>query len=233
MSKLYHINSAYSLVNTLYGIEANTDEYEDLALTAWGMINNKHTRLYRYIADVEHGELILPCNVQDVESVHIPLTDAPRTSNLDPLYNYEAILIERYIDSFPSMDNPFNQRGKYVKYKEGGDRLYFDRDYKNVMVVYHGVIADEEDGLPMINEREMNAIAAFIAYRETYKDILRRRDINKATMAIVQDLKEDWLRKCNAARIVDHLSQNDMNDILDVKSRWDRKVYSQSFIPMK
>ena len=34
MSKLYHINSAYPLVTTLYGIEANTDDFEDLALTA-------------------------------------------------------------------------------------------------------------------------------------------------------------------------------------------------------
>jgi hypothetical protein len=59
------------------------------------------------------------------------------------------------------------------------------------MVVYHGVLADEENGLPLINEKEMNAIAAFIAYRETYKDILRRRDINKATLALIQDLKED------------------------------------------
>ena len=101
------------------------------------------------------------------------------------------MIIERYIDSWPTMDSLFNQKGKYVKYKEGGDTLYFDHDYKHVMVVYHGIIADEEDGLPMINEREMNAIAAFIAYRETYKDILRRRDLSKATMAIVQDLKED------------------------------------------
>lgn len=233
MNTLYNLKAAYSQANTLYGVEANTQDFEDLALTAWGLINNKHTRLYRYVADTVNGELELPCNVLDIESVHIPLTDAPMTSNLDPYFNYEALWIERFIDSYQMFDDPFNQKGKYVKYKEGGDKLYFSRDYKHVMVVYHGVLADEEDGLPLINEKEMNAIAAFIAYREIYKDILRRRDINKATLALIQDLKEDWLRKCNAARIKEHLSQNDMNAILDVKARWDRKQYSHNFIPMK
>jgi hypothetical protein len=52
-------------------------------------------------------------------------------------------------------------------------------------------------------------------------------------LALIQDLKEDWLRKCNSARIKEHLSQNDMNAILDVKARWDRKQYSHNFVPIK
>ena len=32
--------------------------------------------------------------------------------------------------------------------------------------------------------------------------------------------------------MVDHLSQNDMNAILDVKSRWDRKQYGKSHKPI-
>ena len=108
-----------------------------------------------------------------------------------------------------------------------GDRLYFNRDYYKVMVVYHGIIVSEEDGLPMINDREMRAIAAYIAYALYFKEALRTK--NKDTMALVQTLKEDWLRKCNAARIVDYLSQNDMDKILDVKSRWDRKQYGKSY----
>ena len=117
------------------------------------------------------------------------------------------------------MEDPFNQRGKYVKYKEGDGVLYFNRDYHRVMVVYHGIIADEEDGLPLINDKEMEAIAAFIAYRELYKDTLRKRDFTKMSLAFIQDMKEEWLRKCNAARIVEHISQNEMNAILDIKAR--------------
>ena len=82
------------------------------------------------------------------------------------------------------------------------------------MVVYHGILADEEDGLPLVNDKELRAIAAFIAYTYMYKDSIKKRDGNLMKMA--QVIKEDWLRSCNAARTPEHLSQNDMDAILDV-----------------
>ena len=232
MSKLYNLKSAYSLVQTLYDIEPNTDEYEDLALTAWNRIGNRHTRLYRYVADTKDKKLELPCNVDHIESVHIPLADAQMTSSNNIFTSIDSLYVEHYIDVWKRMEDPFNQRGKYVKYKEGDGTLYFNRDYYRVMVVYHGIIVDEEEGLPLINDKEMDAIAAFIAYRELYKDTLRKRDFTKTSLAFIQDLKEEWLRRCNAARMVEHISQNDMNAILDVKARWDRKTYSKSFKPI-
>ncbi len=228
--ELYHMNSAYSVVQSLYGLEPNPSDYEDLAMTAWELIGNKHTRLYRYVADTENKEIELPCNVTDIESVNIPVVDAQYTSSTSSYLNTDAIYIENYIDAWKTFEDPFNQKGKYVKYKEGGNKLYFTRDYKKVSIIYHGIIVDEEDGLPMINHREIKAIAAFIAYTEMYKDGIKKRDKN--TIAIAQDLKADWLRKCNAARIVDHLTQNDMNSILDVKTRSDRKVFGKSLHPI-
>lgn len=232
MSKLYHINSAYSLVKTMYGFEPSTDDFEDLAMVAWQRIGNKHTRLYRYVGDTKNKELELPCNLVDIESVHIPLVDAQVTSSLSDYIMYDSVMVEHYIDAWKFMEDPLNQRGRYVKYKEGDEVLYFNRDYPRVMVVYHGVLADDQDGLPLINDKEMEAIAAFVAYRETYKDILRKRDMSKASMAILQDMKEDWLRRCNAARSIDHISQNDMDKILDIKTRWDRKNYNHNYVPI-
>lgn len=224
------MNSAYSLVQSLYGLDPNPDDYEDLAVTAWELIGNKHTRLYRYTTDTKNQEIELPCNVMDIESVNIPVVDAQYTSSTSSYLNMDAIYIENYIDAWKTFEDPFNQKGKYVKYKEGGNKLYFTRDYNNVSIIYHGVIVDEEDGLPMINHKEMKAIAAFIAYTEMYKDALKKRDRN--SLALAQDLKMEWLRRCNAARIPDHLSQNDMNAILDVKTRWDRKAFSKSLHPI-
>ena len=99
MSKLYHFNSAFSLVKTLYDLEPDVEDFEDLALTAYDLIGNKHTRLYRYVADTQHGELELPCNAYDIESVHIPIVDAQVTSNKDIYHNFDSIVIERYIDA--------------------------------------------------------------------------------------------------------------------------------------
>ena len=230
MSKLEHINSAFPAVQSLYGIDPDPDEFEDLAYTAWERIGNKHTRLYRYIANTKNKELKLPCNVAIIESVHIPLVDAQVTSNKTYHNDVNSVVVEHYIDVWKFLNDPYNQWGKLLKYKEGGDTLYFNRDYCNVMVVYHGIIVDDEDGLPLITEKEKDAIATFIAYVEVYKDALRKRDKNSIILA--QDIKAEWLRRCNAARQSEYLSQNDMNSILDVKYRWDRKQYGKSHLPI-
>ena len=78
---LSNINAAYDLCETLYGVVPDEDTFEDLALEAWSRIGTKHTRLYRYIGDVKDHKLELPCNVDVIESVHIPLPDAQVTSN--------------------------------------------------------------------------------------------------------------------------------------------------------
>lgn len=230
--QLYNIKSAYSLVDTLYGIEVGSETFEDLAIAAWEQINNKHTRLYRYIGDTTNKELELPCNVTDIEAVHIPIPDAQYSGPTTDYLDTDAIFVEHYIDAWKlNNHSEFNAKGRLVNYKEGNGVLYFDRDYKRVMVIYHGVIVDESDGTPLINDKEMKAIAAFVAYTETFKDALRRKD--KTSIQIAQVLKEEWVRKCNAARIPDHLSQNDMNSILDAKTRMDRKFFNKSFVPIK
>ena len=228
--ELYNFKSAFPLAKTLYDVEISEDDFEDIGLVAWGLINNKHTRLYRYVGDVKNGELELPCNVDRIESVHIPINDAQMSSNKTVFNGIETLFIEGYIDAWKWNTDPYNQRGKLVKYKEGDDTLYFDKDYRGVMVVYHGIFVDDEDGLPMINEKEQLAIATYIAYVSLFKEAVRKKD--PRIMQLAGAIKTEWLNKCNAARIPDYFSQNDMDKILDVKVRWDRKQYGKSFKPM-
>jgi hypothetical protein len=51
------------------------------------------------------------------------------------------------------------------------------------------------------------------------------------TFQLAAALKADWLRACNAAR-VRPMTHNEMDDILDVRTRWDRKFYGKSFKPV-
>lgn len=99
------------------------------------------------------------------------------------------------------------------------------------MVVYHGILADEETGLPLLNDKELKAIAAYVAYMSIYKEGIRKRDGNLISLA--QTIKADWLRLCNAARIPEHFSQNDMDRILDAKVSWDRKQYAKTLKPIR
>lgn len=228
--KFYDLNAAYSLAQTLYGVEPSPTDFEDIALNAWTLINNKHTRLYKYVGDTENHELPLPCNVDIIESVHIPIEDAQMTSNKTVFNSIETLFIENYINCWKRIDDPYYNVGKLVKYKEGDNTLYFTRDYKRVMVIYHGILVNDETGLPMITDKEMQAIAAYVGFALLYRESFIKRDKNLMQMAM--QVKQEWLRACTAARVPEHLSQNDMDKILDASVRWDRKQYGKSIKPI-
>lgn len=228
--KLFNINTVYGLVETLYGITPNESNFEDIVMNGWSYINNKHTRLYRYVADADKdGVLDLPCNVDVIESVHIPMPDAKMTSNKTVFNEINTLFTEGYIDAWKRLEDPYWTRGKLVKYDEGNNQLFFARPYKNIMVVYHGIIADEETGLPLVTDKEIKALAAYVAYASLYREGIQKR--NPDIIKFAQTIYADWLKLCNAARIPEHLSQNEMDSILDVKTRWDRKQYGRSYKP--
>ena len=228
--QLFNINTVYGLVETLYGITPNESNFEDIVMNGWSYINNKHTRLYRYVADADKdGVLDLPCNVDVIESVHIPMPDAKMTSNKTVFNEINTLFTEGYIDAWKRLEDPYWTRGKLVKYDEGNNQLFFARPYKNIMVVYHGIIADEETGLPLVTDKEIKALAAYVAYESLYREGIQKR--NPDIIQFAQTIYSDWLKLCNAARIPEHLSQNEMDSILDVKTRWDRKQYGRSYKP--
>ena len=82
----------------------------------------------------------------------------------------------------PSLDSPYYQKGKLIKYKRVGNTLQFSKNFKGILVVYHRVLLDES-GLPLINEKEMRAIAAYVAYATTYKEGLKKRNGDIINMA--------------------------------------------------
>lgn len=159
----------------------------------------------------------------------IPILDAQMTSETSTFPLVYNQYVEQYIEAWKWNKAPIDSKGKFVKYREEGDSIVFDRDYPAVNILYHGIIADEE-GLPLLTDKEVRAIAAFMVYSDTYRQALARRD--KGLVELAQVAKADWMKACTAARIPDLFSQNDMDAILDVKSRWDRKMYGKSYKPI-
>lgn len=224
-----NFKSVYSQANILYGTLLNTTDFEDVALNGWERIGNKQTRLYRYTGDTKDKRLRLPCNVEIIEAVFGPYVEAQVTSDASVYPNFYNKWVEEYIESWKRNNNIFYDKGMLLKYRKEDDELVFSRDYNNVTVLYHGIIVDE-DGLPYLTDKEVQALAAYCAYVNLYKKSLIQRDGNLFQMATA--VKADWLRLCNSARIPDHLTQNDLNDVLEVKTCWNRKMYGKSFHPI-
>lgn len=225
-----NIKTAFSYLNTFYGIDIKESDFEEIALNAWELIGNKHTELKEYIGDVENNFLELPCDCVEIESVSLPIIESNTTNTLLNGLDVRSVAIETYIELQPDLNSPYYNEEKLVKYKRAGNRLQLDKNYKKVKIVYHGVIMDSNE-LPMINDKEMRAIAAYVAYAKTYKEGIQKKDGNIINMANV--MKQDWWKACNAARISNNISQNEMDAILDAKTSWDRKSYGVSFQPIK
>lgn len=228
-------NFHYSIIlaQQLYDIEGDNEDLEEIGLIAYNFIGNKNTRLYKVILDVncEDGSVQLPCNVDIIEAVvYCGSEDWNYVSNIKEFGDYKSFYAENYIESRKAFLDPLYVSGKYVKYKRVGNTLYVNRGLGKVLVLYHGLVLDDE-GLPYINDKEAIAIADYIAYTMKYKEFIKTN--NPTLYKISQDLKQQWLFHCDAARVPEFVSQDEMDKILNAKSSWDRKVYNKSYKPIK
>ena len=63
-----------------------------------------------------------------------------------------------------------------------------------------------------------------------YKEALQTNNPN--LLRIAQGLQIRWNALVDEARCPEELDQNSMDEILDVKTSWDRKVYGKSYFPL-
>ena len=99
-----------------------------------------------------------------------------------------------------------------------------------VNILYKGYVVDD-DGLPLLNEKEIDAIAGFCAFANMRKKALMTRDQNSMQLAMY--LEQNWKLLCTQARVPIYINQNDMDEILNVSTSWDRKRFGKSFKPIK
>ena len=223
---------ALTLAQTLYDVEGDTDNLIDIGLVAHNFIGNKFTQLHKELLDVncEDGSIQLPCGVDMIEAVtYCGMEDWNYTDNIKPNGDISSLYTENYIESRKTFLDPHYISGKFVKYRKVGDKLYVNKGLGKVQVLYHSLILDE-DGLPAINDKEAIAIAEYIAYVTKYKEAIRTNNQNVLRMA--QELKQQWLFHCDAARVPEHVSQNEMDQILDALTAASWKTHGKSFKPI-
>lgn len=224
------IHYAQYLASTLYGIEMSDADFEEIALIAYNHIGNKNCRIYRAFKSVDPKTLSveLPCNAVQVISVCGALEDWERVTNKDWNGDPDSLAIEEYIEHTKIFKDPLYQPGHYLKYEQVGNTLYFDKPYHFVGILYRGEVVDC-DGLPEINDKEANAIAIYIAYTQKYKEALMTMDSN--LMQVAQLLGQQWNIKCDQARTPEYINHNEMDEILNAKTSWNRKIHNKSYKP--
>lgn len=223
-----NFKSIYIQAKLLYEVDMTQEEFEEIGLIAWNKIGNRQTKLYRYRCDIDCETLTveLPCNCDEIEAVTYDFEDWKYVTNDTVNGDYQSQFIENYIEGRKLYMNPFYISGKFAKYERVNDTLYFDKDYGSVNILYKGIIVDD-DGLPYINEKEKDAIACYLAYTKKFKEGLKTH--NQLILQESQLLEQRWYKLCDAARVPQRINQNEMNEILDVKTSWNRKIFNKSW----
>lgn len=219
---------AMSLMETLYGISIPEDRFEEIAILAWNLIGNKRYKLYKYNTCIDDctNEIQLPCNCDSVEAVTYGWEDWNDVSDIYPEGDIGSAHTEAYIESRKKFHDPLYAQGKFVKYRQVGDIIYTQGVQGPIQILYKGVLVDE-DGLPELTDKEAMAIATYCAYVTKNKEGLMTNNINFINLAA--SLRQQWLLQCDQARTPEYLNQNEMDQILDAKSNWNRKIFNKSY----
>lgn len=230
MNNFYY---ALSLLETLYGITMQEEEFEELAILALNQIGNKRSKLYRYSVclDACQNSIELPCNVDQIEAVTTDFEDFQHVSNAHDRSLPGSFITEQYIESTKAFKSPYYISGKYIPYERVGDTLYFNDHVSRVNILYKGQQLDD-NGLPQITDKEAMAIATYVAYITKFKEALTSVT-NKQAAEMVGALKQQWLIQCDQARVPEYVNQNEMDEILDAKNIFDRKIYTRSYKPIR
>ena len=170
----------------------------------------------------------LPCNCDIIEAVTTNYEDYQKTSSISNYPGINSLPTENFIEYMKFGTNQRYISGKFIKFDVVGDKIIFSENYDVVNILYKGIYVDE-DGLPFINNKELHAIATYCAFTETYKKGISSKD--SATIQIAQLLKKDWEKACSQAKVPEYINQNEMDEILNANSTWNRKLYNKSFKP--
>lgn len=223
---------AISLAQMLYDIDINDmDTLIEIGLVAYNFIGNKNTKLNIEIVNVDRktGLVKLPCKADLVEAITYPnAEDWSYTSNTKNFGDINTLNVEQYIEKSKQSVDPLYISGRFVKYRREGNYIYVNENIDKVCILYHTESLDEED-LPLINDKEAIAIADYIAYTVKYKEALRSN--NQSVFQMAQMIKKQWQIHCDAARVPEYVNQNEMDDLLEVTSSYNRKIHGRSYKP--
>lgn len=229
MAQYNDFHYGLSLLDTLYGINLPEETYEEIALTGWGLIGNKRAKLYYYSVCLEpcQESVELPCNCDILEAVTADWEDFQHVDNDSPYERYGSFETEQYIERYKHFQEPLYARGKFVNYERVGNTLYIGKNHNGgrIHILYRGLVLDD-DGLPQITDKEAMALATYCAWITKYKDGLSAN--NPQIINLAMSLKQQWSVQCDQARTDFEWTQNDYDEILDVKTCWDRKLHNFS-----
>lgn len=227
--------TAKARLKSRYGVSLSEDEFIERAYYIWRDIGNIATDQRSYDVTVpEDLYIYLPKDCEFVRSVTTgSLTDSLGNSGTITYTSAGREMEARPVTGMLSTQHEANvssihAEGESVNYTIGqGFILLSSIDlFGRVVNIVYDAISVDPDGLPLLNDKEVEAIAANMAVQEAEKDMFRRV---AGADKIVALLRPDAQRLMVAAKSPEKITDDAIDKILDIKTSWDRKTYGNRF----
>jgi len=232
--------NAKFLLKDLTGITMTDEDFIEKAYRGYRKIGNIATATYKYKGKVENQKIKLPCNIEFMESLStgdiildsindiIFVSENPN-GPITNQYYYPDILAFDNINKINLSRTNLHPTGTFVPYEIIGKNEYLLVNEKlegeELLVIYRGQVLDE-DGLPSLTAKEVEALAYYVAYLEVQKRIFMKEPGMADMFAIV---KPEYIRTMAAAKIPEYVSQNFWDQLLSANTRMDRKTFGNSY----
>lgn len=235
------------LLKSLFDIIMQEEEYIEHAYRTFRKMGNIAVATHCIKEEVPDSLTIeLPCNLEFIESVTTGDTYLNNTAdvvyyfdgtqNIRPVVNqyyYPDILNDTYLNKISLSRTDLHPVGQFVPYEliDCGRKLLLKDPMKgqNVNIIYRGQILDDE-GLPCLSPKEVEAIAYYLAYITTQKNAFRK---DPGALQMLPMIKQEAELKLAAAKIPEYVNQNFWEQVLAAKTRFDRKVFYNGYKTMQ
>lgn len=203
--------TAKARMKSRYGIDMELDEFIEKAYYIWRSIGNIATNQKTVDALIPDDNIItLPSDCETLDSVRLK-----HKLEYDSGYDSSGIKTE--------------EKEALLNYVRVGDKAIkitsIGVEGLDIVIEYSAISADA-DGLPMINDPEVEAIAANVARQKAEIDLFRNITGADKTLQYIAPIAD---RLLVAARNDEKISDDGLNKILDIKTSWDRKSFGERF----
>lgn len=230
------IRAGLPILKSSYGLSMDEYDYLDLAINELRDIKHFGSTEYLTILTVDaEGWVDLPCNLDTIDAVMTARMGAKAFGDRVRYDMDSKKGTDDYFTAIEIMDSlvfiptfgltKFSVGTGYITYQLKGKRIFVGRDLVNerVSLAFTGISVDPE-GYPKITRKQANAIAIKAAYAITFKKALGG---NQVAGSMIQYLQAEAARLKQGASIPEDISDNDVDDMLNIQTSFNRKSYKR------
>lgn len=228
-----NIRAGLPVAKTKYGITINEYDYLDLAIDFLRDVRHfGATDYYAVVKSDESGNISLPCNLKSIEGLMTYRIGLQKYDNrilytienkLGGMDNFLAQLnIVDELLYWPDQTSSKRNGDGYVSYRfVDGRTINVKAPNITLILAYNGLTVDAE-GFPFITRKQANGIAGAVLHQQT---LLKAIKGDKNAVNMISYTTQESGRLKQAASIPEEITDNELDEVLNAKTSFNRKTF--------